>query len=416
MTYTVEDTLEILAGLRPRMLNIRLDYADRNLIRSIGKQVQTGMALTDRQLDLILKKIEKYREGLTKNSIDVDRILTNKTLRMPLREIDRSQRVYVDPNSDVKDPQLVVKHSYSKKFTEIWQDLSKNVVGKVTEKSMIKEMPATETNILHVVGTLQKEGFDIEEQVLEYHEKLEKILENPTDFAPHADFVNGAVTLKNANRRCIEHADHNISEEVKKNVLIYVNRLKNYGIYYKTPALVEKIEEISQDPLIKQVVLNTGSRFRVDPEKYSLDTLADLVNKLDQWPILVVVDDSDKAFEQVSSFYYAVAPYVSDREITVFFRLDKTQKNFNEFNHFVRDKGLNNFIGPESKIVFIEKNKIPKPLIKADWHPTTAVVMSAHDYGKTSSFLDDFLTVYYYNNSGMMRNNRIKGAREIAQL
>jgi hypothetical protein len=43
-------------------------------------------------------------------------------------------------------------------------------------------------------------------------------------------------------------------------------------------------------------------------------------------------------------------------------------------------------------------------------------MLSNHDFGKTSAFLDDMSTVYYYNNSIVVRNNKIKGARQIAQL
>ena len=60
MSHTIEDAIEILAGIRPRIINIRIDYNEKNLIKSIGRQVANGTALTDRQLDLALKKIQKY--------------------------------------------------------------------------------------------------------------------------------------------------------------------------------------------------------------------------------------------------------------------------------------------------------------------------------------------------------------------
>jgi len=164
------------------------------------------------------------------------------------------------------------------------------------------------------------------------------------------------------------------------------------------------------------VLTLSASRFRISPETYSFDEIIDVVEKLDQWPVLVLVDDDNKALEQVTTVFSALSKKIPTDEITVFFRIDNGQKNADEFNQMVKDNHLNNYIGPNTKVVFIAKNKIPKPLLKADWHPSTAIMLSNHDFGKTSAFLDDMSTVYYYNNSVVVRNNRIKGARQIAQL
>ncbi len=102
--------------------------------------------------------------------------------------------------------------------------------------------------------------------------------------------------------------------------------------------------------------------------------------------------------------------------MNVFFRLKNEQMGHQQFNQFVKDNHLNNYIDSTTKVVFISRNKIPKPLIKADWQPRTAIITSNHDFGKLSAYLNDFSTVYYYNNSVAMRNSRLKGADKIVQL
>ena len=184
----------------------------------------------------------------------------------------------------------------------------------------------------------------------------------------------------------------------------------------KDPKIVEKIEKTAPSDLVKNVLINTATRFRLDPEEHSVEKLIELIDSVDQWPILVLVDDDDKAYAQVSSLYSELTKKISDQDITVFFRVESGQKNSQEFSQFVKDNHLNNYIGSNTKVVFIAKNKIPKPLLKADWKPTTAVMLSNHDFGKTSAFLDDIPVVYYYNKSVVVRHNRIKGARQIAQL
>jgi serine kinase of HPr protein (carbohydrate metabolism regulator) len=108
--------------------------------------------------------------------------------------------------------------------------------------------------------------------------------------------------------------------------------------------------------------------------------------------------------------------FVARDSINVFFRLKNEQKDFNEFNQYIKDNHLNNYIDSKTKIVFISRTRIPKPLLKADWKPSTAIITSNHDFGKLSAYLNDFSTVYYYNNSITMRNSRLKGADKIVQL
>ena len=415
MKHTVEDAIEILAGIRPRIINIRIDHNEKTLIKSIGKQTASGLALTDRQLDLSLKKIKKYKENLEKNNIDVDTVLLTTPLRFPLREIDRSQTISVGVN-DHNKPVIFVKSPRSKNFSEKWQKIQDLLIGECHEHGTVKEVPLNETNAMTVVSNFQNLDFDISDDLMEIYREIEKILENPTNFAPYLDLENDQVILKNANKNCIAHVDTVIPEETKNNFLQYIASLKNCGFYHKDHKIVEKIEKLSPSELVTNVLVNTATRFRLNPEQHSAEKLVELIDAVGQWPILVLVDDDHKAYEQVTEIYNQAVKKISSQDITVFFRVDNGQKNSQEFAQFVKDNHLNNYIGSNTKVVFIAKNKIPKPLLKADWKPVTAVMMSNHDFGKTSAFLDDMSVVYYYNKSVVVRHNRIKGARQIAQL
>ena len=123
---TIEDTIEILAGGSPRRNNIRLDITDIRLLTSLKKQLAQKIPLTDRQLDLSLKKIEKYRANLEKCNVDVDHILTVKPLKWPLRVIDRTQSVEIETDSATNKPVIVVKYVFSKKFAEFWSKVEEH--------------------------------------------------------------------------------------------------------------------------------------------------------------------------------------------------------------------------------------------------------------------------------------------------
>ena len=415
MTQTVEDAIEILAGVRPRIINIRVDHNEKTLIKSIGRQVASGLALTDRQLELSLKKIKKYQENLEKNNINVEEILLLQSLRLPLREIDRSQSIFLNVTEDNKRV-IFIKGTRAKTFQEKWPKILEKLVGAVVEQSSTKEIPYNELNIVAVVSEFLNSDFDIDPALLSTYTEIEKILENPQNFVPYIDLDNDQIVIRNANKHCLDYIETKIPEKTKTNFLSYLDKLKQCGVYHKNPKICEKISDFAPNALTKDVLTLSSSRFRISPDTHSFDEVIDVIENLDQWPVLVLVDDDNKALEQVTTVFSALSKKISNEEITVFFRIDNGQKNADEFNQMVKDNHLNNYIGPNTKVVFIAKNKIPKPLLKADWHPNTAIMLSNHDFGKTSAFLDDMSTVYYYNNSVVVRNNRIKGARQIAQL
>lgn len=415
MNHTVEDAIEILAGIRPRVVNIRIDYNEKTLIKSIGRQVSNGTALTDRQLELSLKKIKKYQGNLEKNNIDVETLLLTKPLRLPLREIDRSQTISFEKNEDGKSI-ILVKGTRSKIFQEKWSKIQENIIGEFHAKSVTLEIPVNEINILTVVGEFLESDFRVSQDLITVYQEIEKIIENPTNFAPYIGLDGNQVVVKNANRHCYNYIENSISKETKNNFLSYIDKLKNCGIYYKNQEILEKIGNLAPNDLVKNILSNRSTRFRISPEEHTCDKLLEVIDSLDQWPILILVDDDHRAYDHVLSMHSALSKKISNQDMTVFFRVDKTNKNFSEFTQFVKDNQLNNYIGSNTKAVFIAKNKIPKPLLKADWKPYSAIMMSQHDFGKTSAFLDDISTVYYYNSSVLVRHNKIKGARQIAKL
>ena len=413
---TVEDTIEILAGVRPRKLNIRIDAQDVKLIVSLGKQVSRKIPLTDRQLDLSLKKIEKYRLGLEKCDVDVDEILTLKTLKWPLRVIDRTQSIWIETDTETKKPVIMVKYVFSKKFAEIWAKIEEKLGSYKYADKGVKQVTYTERNLYHIVKGLESLNFDVNEEIQEICEKIEKILENPDSFAPYLDYTEGQLVLKNANSKCEQEFLKKVENFDQEKILEYVDYAKSLGISLKSQNLLKKISEISENSLAKKIAFEFSSRYRVNPANYSFEDLVSTVDVLNQWPLIVVIEENKDVFDTVRSMVETFSKYVPKDKMNVFFRLKNEQTDHQQFNQFVKDNHLNNYIDSTTKVVFILRTRIPKPLLKADWRPTTAVITSSHDFGRMAAYLNDFSTVYYYNNSITMRNSRLKGADKIAQL
>lgn len=415
MITTIEDTLEILAGLRPRILNIRLDYNEKSIIKSLGRQVQNGLALTDRQLDLAVKKIEKYRENLEKNGVDVNMILETTPLKMPVRYIDRSQKIFLSEDSDKKII-INLKFSSNKNFDKNWEEISKKIIGEVKEKSFLKEVPFNENNIFQVMSKFSNGEFVIENKILEIFEKIEKIQENPTNFVPYIDLIDDQIEIKNHSTTCKKFIDENYKKLVDHAPFEFIDKVKSCGIFYKTSKILEKIENSSLNDLSKNVITNVSKKFRVSPEKYSTENLLNTVDQLNQWPVLFVVDEDLNRNDLVLEFCESLYQRIPKNTINVFYRLTNNSSEAQKFNQYVKDNSLNNYIDETTKAVFISKQRIPKPLFRSTWRPYTAIVLTNHDFGKIASYLNNIPVVYYYNSSIALAINRIKGSSQIVEL
>ncbi len=415
MTQTIEDALEILGGIRSRPVNVRIDIGEQNLVRSLARQVFRGTALTDRQLDLALKKIEKYRSGLEQNFIDVDQLLIEKSLRLPLRQIDRTQLIslIVDSNKKLK---ISVKFVFSKKFAGLWGAIQDELHVTVDERKNEKHLVFNEQDFYQIVNALQPLGFMLSPLAQQYYDKIDEISEKPENFVPYLDLVDDRPVLKNVNIRCKEYLNEMFPDLKDSDFLVFLDRLKNCGIYHKNSKIIEKIDEFTQDSLIKNILVSTESRFRLNPQEHSHTKVFDILDTLQQWPILIIVDENKESISLTKTLCTELMSRLTNDEVTVFFRLENGYPEHGEFNQFVKDNHLNNYIDSKTKAVFVSKNRIPKPLFSADWHPKTALVTANNEFGKTSAYLNDFSTVYYYNNSVSVRYGKIKGSRSIVQL
>lgn len=406
----VEDALEILHGTRPRAVNVRIDYTDRKIIKSIVQQISNNIGLTDRQLDLVLKKLKKYQQGLEKNNINVEELIVNKHLRLPMRELDRTQRIYFNPETPKS---FFIKFNYSKEFATIWDSISTQISNIKQTQGTVKQVPLTETNVYNVLVTLRHLDFIVDDFLLDIFNKLKEIKKNPFDYIPYADINNGLVVIKNVNTRCLTHIE---AQKPAKSMYAYLDNLKSYGILAKTETVIEEINKSQLTSLTKQVLLESATRIRVLPDKHTLADIIDVIDLLDQWPLVVLVDEQPDPLNQVTNIYNLVKNKVENKNITVFFRLSSETPNSDKFNSFIKEHSLNNFIDENTKIVFISRNKIPKPLLRANWKPKAAILTGTHDFGKTSIYLDGISKVYYYNSSSAIRLNRIKGTNKIVEL
>jgi hypothetical protein len=413
---TLEDIVEILVGKAPKPLNFRIDRGDLKILNSIAQQITNNIGLTDRQSDLILKKIEKYGDLLGKCGVDVDLIIATPTYRIPMRYIDRTLAIYLDPVQGKKKPKIVIKYVFSKEFAEKWSVLEDDLTHITIVAKNVKEVEYSEQNLLNIVNHLSPLGFEISSEIQELYTKMVEISENPQKFLPYLDIKNKLPLIVNAHPSCSAYLAETFPNLSRNNILSYASETKHCGIFLKSPEFIKEMSNVTNNELTKKILVERSTRFRFDESKNNITELFDTIHEINQWPILIVLDEDSETFSKISSIYPILTKHIPANKISVFFRMKDGQNNAKEFNQFIKDNHLNNYIDAETKCVVISKSRIPKPLLRSEWKPRTAVCCINHDYGKLGVYLNELPTVYYVNNSVTNRHDRLKRNVKIAQL
>jgi hypothetical protein len=183
---SVEDYIEIINGDRnpdtgkiydlfsstPPIVN--LARYDVQILSSMSDATQSGRALTDKQAELAVKLVLKYRKQLEKLDIDVSPV-ESPTFRLGIRQIDRRRLLYIENDS------VVLKFPYDTTVINDLRDLSKISQGRWRFDSAGRSwiLALTETNVVAANGFAQNHQFEIAPEFKQFIESIEACEQQP---------------------------------------------------------------------------------------------------------------------------------------------------------------------------------------------------------------------------------------------
>lgn len=402
---TVEDYLECLVGLQSDEVEYTIEHSDVSILRSIGRQVFKGTALTDRQYALVKDKLIYYQNQFTSFQIS-----DLENLRIPLREIDRTKYIKIISNSDLYNNSTLREHERYKenwKWISVRFPFSKKLITKldtISKKhytheagSHIHNFLFTEKNVYQIIDTFIDKNFIIDQELIHIYEILKNMKNNKDDYIPGVYNLK----LKNLNNKAINHIISAIGESPNKNNLaLFKDRQNVFGLHHFDDNDLE--QSLSNYTTLSQKVIKRKSQHvLVNSEKYTFNTLAETILELNRFPLLVLLNE-DEALDQLVTVHNAFRGFIANTECSVLMRLDN--ENNSEFNQYVKTNNLNKPLDKTTKVVYIRSNKIPKPLIKSDWKASSALLLSSfRTDNNTSCLLDMFdLVVHYDDNVSQM--------------
>ncbi len=385
-SLTIEDCLEILAGFNNK-IDIGMISSDYTILSSMARQVSKKVGLTDKQYDLCRKKLlENYRSKFIEKEIDLDAAVNR--LRTPLRQIDRRKFIRINtpedqhslvstaPSDLIKNSQwFCVRFPFSKKLiSEIESSISDRRNYWHAKGSHEHFFVMNEHNIFNIIDTFKDKDFVIDEQLLDFYNRILEIKNNPDSYVPTIKDCK----LINVSDRARKIAEEELGPLEKDNLVLYIDRKRRYSINFIK-------DKINPTNLAEQIALRKDADFLSKPSECDLKNLLSAIHNLKRYPLLVIVDEK-QAEEQVYEIFNFVRHIVDNKEQSVLFRLDSDTGS--SFNEYIKKNNLNNWVDKNTKIVYINNIKLPKLLISGSWRPTAALIFGTFPV----KFIDAYVT------------------------
>jgi hypothetical protein len=397
---TVEDCIEILAGMQQHEGTFDLERSDYNLVTSLARQTFKGVAYTDRQHELAKQKVEYYRTQYENNGYEIDVALEN--LRMPIRKIDRSRWIklvdHQGPNkvyeSD-KAPFIAIRFIFQKKLISNIDAIKRSLgEGDYDKEEKIHYFPFSERAVYEIVSNFnESNNFDVAPELKEYYEKLVDMKENKQNYLPG---IYG-LKLKNLHEKSLNYAISSIGEPNVDNLCHYYDQKERFGLYhFDQDDLQQSLKSLT--PFAQRVVKRSRQQILVSPKEYTVENLAEMILELYRFPLLIMLTEKH-CHDELLKFHKAFNGIIPNESCSVLFRLDNTAEGV-DFNQYIKHHDLNSPVDKNTKIVYISNNKIPKPLLQSDWLPSAAVTtFSGRSYGggKVDAYLEELDLVVHYD-------------------
>ena len=164
-----------------------------------------------------------------------------------------------------------------------------------------------------------------------------------------------------------------IGEVNETSLSLYYDRKNLYGIHhFDKTALENSIGKLSS--LSQTIVKRNMPTVLLPTKSFSFSQIVNSLFELKRFPVLVVLDGKEP-LDQLTVAHYHFRNVIHRTEMSVCFRQQNTwipeqdRKVTDPFNQYVTSQELNKPVDKNTKVVYINYNKLPKPLLKADFIP-----------------------------------------------
>ncbi len=211
----VEDYIEIIMGYRDpdgkgSFKNVPLiDLAryDVNILHSLAHQsFYQSRAYTDKQAELAVKLVLKYRRQLYNKGINVDTLEENPRFRNLVRTVDRRRR------ATVENDKIALRFPFNGNLVDEIRQYSHVSAGNVyfDRQSTAWLFELTESNVNWVCAFAEANQIDVEDPLRETMDQILEFEKTHRDYAIELDFADQQLTIRNAPESLIAYIEQRL--------------------------------------------------------------------------------------------------------------------------------------------------------------------------------------------------------------
>jgi hypothetical protein len=210
----VEEYLEVIAGKRtlenkvsPNSMFgfgfapiVNLARYDTDFLDNVTDATLNAQPLTDRQAELALKLIFKYQRQLSAKGINVEPMAV-PTYRKPIRQIDRSRKVWIE------NDRMVLKFPYDTKLIQTLRELLQERQGaaQFNKDEKCWHIALSEFNVNFVVTWAKGNNFEVS---TELHDLMDTIIDvEKNNYQIELTRRDGQLVIDNAESSLIEYLE-----------------------------------------------------------------------------------------------------------------------------------------------------------------------------------------------------------------
>ena len=305
----VEDYIEVLNGDRDPVTGklfglfdstppiVNLARYDVSILDSMSQATQCAKALTDKQADLAVKIILKYRKQLTARSIDVSPV-ENPKFRLGIREIDRRRLAYIDGTD------IVLQFPYDTKLIDSIREIGKLSQGRwgFDGNSKLWKLGITEMNVVAAHGFASNNQFEIGDEFTQLLKLVEEC--EATKYSIELISTETGYTITNAHPGLLEYINGNCGGFSKSNLVTLVDNSDILG-YTVSREIVEQMTSTTS-ARVANLMTRQQSRFTANyTDETILTDIIEYAHATNRWPIYVYEPDmSDRLYDKFVTKYF----------------------------------------------------------------------------------------------------------------
>ena len=306
----VEDYIELINGDRSPETGkiyplfdgtppiVSLARYDVSIVDSMSQAVQCGKPLTDKQADLAVKIILKYRKQLAGRDIDVSPV-ENPSFRMPIRTIDRRRILRLEGNY------ILLQFPFDNKLIDDNRELAKLSQGtwKFDGNAKVWRLAITEANVVAAAGYARNHEFEIEPEFTELEQLVLKCEADP--YCIKLQPADCGYAINNAPDSLLSYVNETLD-------ITNVEQLVDHAgiLGYEVDSRIEEQLVDRYSPRIYNLMLNQESRYVPPVDDQVIEDIISYATISNRWPIHVYEPDlSDRLYSRF------VAKYFKEEEI-----------------------------------------------------------------------------------------------------